>query len=338
MGLWKKILVTILVFLIFGFVIYYLTMISNRGQPLFLVFLPLIVTSGFYIKKWNFFPSIIGALFLLILSILYYGQQFFDMIYASLLNLLIFFVLFSVISILIGHVNVSYEELRKERNKEIINRKEAEENKEFLHSLLRHDVRNKLQVVRGYLELFDDFDLPEEAEEYLSLTRDGLEGGIEIIQKVRTLREAQEEGIKEVEIDSVISDAVDEVRGLTEGNDVEFDVECSGGCKVLAGSLLDRVFSNIFENAVQHSDCSKIRVREVMGEDEVNCKIEDNGKGIPDGKKDRIFDRGYTTDEERGLGLGMFLVEVLLETYAGSVEVKDSELGGARFDVYLQKA
>ncbi len=53
--------------------------------------------------------------------------------------------------------------------------------------------------------------------------------------------------------------------------------------------------------------------------------------------KGRVLDKGYTTDEERGSGLGMFLVKTLLEFTEGSIEVKDSELGGARFDVHLEK-
>ncbi len=222
---------------------------------------------------------------------------------------------------------------------DVTERKRAEEREDFLHSLLRHDVRNKLQVIRGYLELVEDLDLSEEAEEYISLSMDDLKEGVEIIEKVRTLREAQEEKVREIEVSSAIYDAVDEVEGFAEERGIEIGVDCpEEGCEVLAGSLLDRVFLNIFENAVQHSGGSKIRVRGMVSDDEVKCIIEDDGQGIPGEKKDMIFDKGYTTDEDRGTGLGMFLVKTLLETYDGSVDVKDSELGGARFDVKLKKA
>ncbi|MFW6142506.1 MAG: sensor histidine kinase, partial [Candidatus Saliniplasma sp.] len=65
--------------------------------------------------------------------------------------------------------------------------------------------------------------------------------------------------------------------------------------------------------------------------------IEDNGKGISDEKKEKIFHRGYTTDKKRGTGLGMFIVKMLLDSYGGRIEVEDSVMGGARFDVYLKK-
>ncbi len=104
------------------------------------------------------------------------------------------------------------------------------------------------------------------------------------------------------------------------------------------GPLINEVFSNLEENSIRHSDGSRLRIRGEVTENEVTCIIEDDGRGIPDEEKEKIFEKGYTTDEERGTGLGMFLVKTLLDIYGGSIEVKDSELGGARFDVHLQKA
>jgi len=65
--------------------------------------------------------------------------------------------------------------------------------------------------------------------------------------------------------------------------------------------------------------------------------VEDNGKGIPDEKKDKIFERGFKDEETGGTGLGLYLAKQITENYDGNIEVKDSELGGARFDIYLQK-
>lgn len=53
---------------------------------------------------------------------------------------------------------------------------------------------------------------------------------------------------------------------------------------------------------------------------------------------EELIEKGYTTDTDRGTGLGMFLVKMLLEIYGGGIEVIDSDLDGARFDVVLRKA
>ncbi len=222
---------------------------------------------------------------------------------------------------------------------DIDERKEIENREEFLHSLLRHDVRNKLQVIQGYLDLLADFDFSEDVEKYISLAMEGTEEGGEIIEKVRTLREAQQEEVREVVIDSVINDVVKGIEDLAkeEGMEIVFDNH-NEEVKGMGGSLLNRVFSNIIENSIQHSDGNEIRIHLNVVDDEVRCIIEDDGRGIPDEKKDKVFDKGYTTDEGRGSGLGMFLTKTLLETYGGDIEVKDSELGGARFDVTLKRA
>ncbi len=465
MGFWKKSLATVLVFSIFSIIIYYFPSPSERAYFLFLLFLPLIVTSGFYLKKWNFFPSIICTLSLLILSILHYGQQFFDVLHISLLNLSIFFILYSIISILIGHVNVSYEELREERNKEIIDRKEtedilkhykagveasgdsiymmdrnyryvfandehlsrlvedgripekdedlvvgrkyrdihseedskafeknlekviktgeqiteeqklsevkrwssktyspiknsepgeveriiivskditekkeAEKREEFLHSLLRHDLRNKTQIVQGYLELLQDYDLPVEAEEYVRKAEKGIGDSMDLIEKVRTLRSIdREEEIKEVGIGSMIKNVINErqLQAQEKGMEIEFEEIDS---KVLGESLLEELFSNLIENSIKHSGGDKIRVTSREKENECIITVEDDGQGISGEYKDKIFERGFKGEDTGGFGLGMYLVKQIIERYNGSIEVKDSELGGARFDIHLQKA
>ncbi len=65
--------------------------------------------------------------------------------------------------------------------------------------------------------------------------------------------------------------------------------------------------------------------------------VEDDGKGIPDDIKDKIFKRGFKKSKEGGSGLGMYLVKEIAESYGGRIEVKDSEMGGARFDVNLKR-
>ena len=65
--------------------------------------------------------------------------------------------------------------------------------------------------------------------------------------------------------------------------------------------------------------------------------VEDDGKGIPDDVKEKIFEKGYKQGENAGSSSGMFLVKETVESYGGNISVKDSELGGGRFDVHLQR-
>ncbi len=222
--------------------------------------------------------------------------------------------------------------------RDISERKKAQEREELIHSILRHDLRNKLQIMQGYHDMLKDIDLSEHGEEYLSMAEEGTTEGIEIIEKVRNLRKAQEEQTKRLQIRPVLREAIQKARRIGKEEDMEIEASLLGEeYLVNGGSLLIQVFSNILENAISHSEGDYIRVREEVSEDEILCIIEDNGKGLSDEEKNKVFEKGYTTDEERGTGLGMFLVKTLLEVYGGSIEVKDSDLGGARFDIKLQR-
>ena len=143
--------------------------------------------------------------------------------------------------------------------------------------------------------------------------------------------------IGEIELDSAITDAISECESKASECEMEIDYEeCE--CVVKAGSLLDELFSNLVVNCVQHSDGDLIKIWAHRDGDDVVVTIEDDGKGIPDEVKDKILERGFKKGENAGSGLGMHLVEKISKAYGGHIEVKDSELGGARFDVYLKKA
>jgi len=224
-------------------------------------------------------------------------------------------------------------------SKDITGRKKAEESREFLHSLLRHDVRNKIQVLNGYSELLSDMDLSEEAETYLEKSKKVAGDTIDLIEKVRALRRTESEEVREIDVEPLLRDVIQSTGASSSGIDIQFSKDDSlDSCLVMAGPLLSRVFSNLLDNAVQHSGGDKITISvETSGEDLI-CRVEDNGRGIPDDKKDKIFEKGYKGDENPGSGLGMFLVKKLIDTYDGSIHVKDSDLGGARFEIRLKRA
>ncbi len=227
---------------------------------------------------------------------------------------------------------------REELKRQIQEREEAEDREDFLHSLLRHDVRNKVQIVQGYLELSKDYELPEELEDYLSKAEKASRDSVEIIEKVRTLREVSgKEETRVVELCPLLQDSIDKHEDIFEKNNIELEcqkkeIKCQGG------TLLEELFSNIIENAVKHSDCDKIKISAHEETDTSKITIEDDGKGIPDEEKDKIFKRGFKDKETGGSGLGLYLVKEIAKSYSGSVEVKNSDLGGARFDIKLQKA
>ncbi len=221
---------------------------------------------------------------------------------------------------------------------EALDRVYAKEREEFLHSLLRHDVMNKSQIAKGYFGLMRDFDLPEEVYEYLNKAERATEEGIEIIEKVRKLRKIEkEESIEKVNISSVLDQIVSQYHGKLNEMDIDIEIEESD-ISVKGGSLLRELFSNLVENSIKHSGCNIIKINCKEREDEVMITIEDDGVGIPNEKKDEIFKKGYKIGDDSGSGLGLYMVKEIAESYGGSIEVKDSDMGGVRFDVCMKKS
>ncbi|KXA90335.1 histidine kinase, partial [candidate division MSBL1 archaeon SCGC-AAA259A05] len=91
------------------------------------------------------------------------------------------------------------------------------------------------------------------------------------------------------------------------------------------------------ENSIKHSGGERIRITGREEEDTVRISVEDDGRGIPDDMKEEVFERSFSGVTSRGTGMGTYLVKMIAQTSGGDVTVKDSELGGARFEITLKK-
>lgn len=222
--------------------------------------------------------------------------------------------------------------------RDISERREAQKKENFLHSLLRHDVRNKTQLAKGYLELLEESCENEIQEEYLNKASKSILEAEDIINKVSKMKKIKkEEDVKEINLGTALDKVVTELKGQMEENGIKADVEKST-CEVEGGMLLDELFYNIIENSIKHSRCSNIKIKTHQKKDECIVSIEDDGRGIPNRYKDKIFEKGFKRGETAGSGLGIYMVKEIAENYGGNIDVKDSKLGGARFDVHLNKS
>lgn len=220
---------------------------------------------------------------------------------------------------------------------DITDRKEAEERAEFLHSLLRHDLGNNLQVAYGFLDTLSDTDLDDTQQEYIERSRDAVDDAVSLIDDIRTLNRIDgSESLTQVGVETTVSEALERHEGLRAqvGITVETDLD---DVRVLAGSLVREVFANLVENALVHSNADSLRITTEVDPDTVTVTLEDDGDGVPPVDRPDIFERGYSVGGSSGSGLGMYIVAELTENYGGDVAVGESDLGGARFDVTFQR-
>jgi signal transduction histidine kinase len=99
------------------------------------------------------------------------------------------------------------------------------------------------------------------------------------------------------------------------------------------------VVRNLVDNAQRHA-ASQVAVTLRREGDELELIVEDDGPGIPEADRERVFDRFTRLDEARGraaggAGLGLAVVRRVVEQHGGTVSVTESPLSGARFVVTL---
>jgi len=115
---------------------------------------------------------------------------------------------------------------------------------------------------------------------------------------------------------------------------------------VKGNNLLKNVFNNILINAIQHNDNSIIiKVKCFIPDGEDICRLEfiDNGRGIPKHKKEKIFEENFKLQKNgKGLGIGLYLVNRIINLYNGKIWVEDRIEGnpsmGSKFIIELPLA
>ncbi|MEF8884096.1 MAG: PAS domain-containing sensor histidine kinase [Haloarculaceae archaeon] len=193
---------------------------------------------------------------------------------------------------------------------------------ERLASVISHDLRNPLNVARAQFELLAD-DVDSERIETIDDALDRMET---IIEDVLTLAR-QGKTVDDPE-PVELSDVAREAWATTATDEATLDVGVDA--RFLADrSRLVELFGNLFRNAVEHVGPSvTVRVETIDG----GFAVEDDGPGIPEDHRDRVFEAGYTTARE-GTGFGLAIVRDIAGAHGWDVSLTESADGGTRFEI-----
>lgn len=219
--------------------------------------------------------------------------------------------------------------------------KRQRDNLEILNQVVRHDIRNDLQVVLGYAEILREF-VDDDGRDHVDRVVNSARDAIEITESAGDVADVMlsaDDETKPVEMRYVLNDQISEVRSTYE--DVILTTDGSiPDVEVMADGMLGSVFRNLLTNAVVHNDedIRKVTVSATVTDGTAEVRVADNGPGIPDDRKDAIFEDGEKGLDSEGTGLGLYLVETLLNRYGGDVRVADNDPRGAVFTVSLPVA
>jgi signal transduction histidine kinase len=148
----------------------------------------------------------------------------------------------------------------------------------------------------------------------------------------------------EVDLGRLLDEVIDALDPISHGRKVAVSlvVDTREGAPLVAADprRLDRVFSNLVKNAIEHTSEGAVRVNAARRRDEVVIRVEDDGEGIPAEDLPHIFERFYRADAHRakttgGTGLGLAIALENVHLHGGSINVS-SEVGeGSVFIVVL---
>jgi signal transduction histidine kinase len=209
---------------------------------------------------------------------------------------------------------------------------------DYLNALLRHEVLNSANVIDGRSALLLQRDaLEAQDRDDLETIRRRARDLTRIIEDARVLLQATTGDTNEEVLD-VVTVLERELETLTDyDRSVTVETDFPASAPVLADALLPRVFSNLLANAIEHHDGDEptVHVTVETTSETVRVAIEDDGPGVPAGKRDILFDR---EDADRNHGIGLSLVSTLLERYVGTIELTDTGPSGSVFTVELPHA
>ncbi|NMB78874.1 MAG: response regulator [Methanomicrobiales archaeon] len=196
----------------------------------------------------------------------------------------------------------------------------------LLADITRHDIRNKLTVIGGYLDLIKDRPPEPDYSMYLKKVRSTVRVIGENIEFTKLYQNLGVAAPSWQNVHDAFFKACShlDIRRISVQSDTR-------GLEIFADPLLERAFYNFVENSVQHGgNVTVIRISATTTLDgDMILSIEDDGTGIPPFEKISIFSKGYG----RNTGLGLFLVKEILSITGISLKETGEYHKGARFEL-----
>lgn len=193
--------------------------------------------------------------------------------------------------------------------------------------IVSHDLRNPLTIAYGYL----DSARQSGAEEAFDKVEHALGRMEQIIEDVLSL--ARTGALVEDVVDIKLANIAETAWKTVETKDATLDVRVEEEVTFRGDKTkIIELFENLFRNAVEHGGDDVIIRVATLDDGADGFYIEDNGDGIAEEERQKVFEYGYTTSSD-GTGLGLPIVLVIAAAHEWTINLTDGQAGGARFEL-----
>lgn len=235
--------------------------------------------------------------------------------------------------------------------RDITERKQAEQMQKEFVSTVSHELRTPLTSIRGSLGLIlggVTGELPEKAEALLTIANNNSERLILLINDILDMEKLSAGKMQfdytEVNLTTLVEHSLDANKGYGDQLNISFLFKDESTTEIMVRvdeKRMEQVMSNLLSNAAKYSPTNDSVMVSVQRHDEsARITVHDNGKGIPDEFKSRIFNKFSQADssdtrQKGGTGLGLNITKEIVEQHGGSIGFESNEGRGTTFFVDL---
>ena len=222
--------------------------------------------------------------------------------------------------------------------------KRSEEKDRILH-IVAHDLRSPIASIMMLSNVIKKSDNKEETDKVLQYMHTACNNSLTLIAEILGAAESNnnENDVQEtIDVDKLVNDSVELLRVKASEKKQTFNLQLNGKEKFFIANRekINRVINNLLINAIKFShDDKQITVTTSAENKRVQIAVKDNGIGIPDRLKDKVFER-FTKAKRKGtmgeptFGLGLSICKEITEYYNGSIWFESKENEGTTF--YLE--
>lgn len=198
-----------------------------------------------------------------------------------------------------------------------------------------HEIRNPLAVIQGFLALMEHSFSDEEKEQYyIPLVLKELDRINAIIKNMLLMSKPEAPILKQVKMEDLIRDILPLIGQSSEKN-IEFILELDPHPLHVDPNQLKQIFHNLIRNSMEAVEKKgRISIKSTVENGWYRIDLQDTGTGIPGEMQKTLFDP-FSTSKEGGTGLGLPLVQRMVESHGGTIELTSTSESGTTFCMKL---
>jgi PAS domain S-box-containing protein len=234
--------------------------------------------------------------------------------------------------------------------RDITARKEAEELQSTFLSVISHELQTPIAIIKGYAGLYADETTkidPAKMREKMQVIQEESDRLSKLVENLLYASRLQAGGIQlnrqPLDLPSLIRRVVPKVSSVSKSHKIKVELPAELPDVSADYDKIEQVVVNLVENAIKYSPAeTEITVSAHFTGNEVIVTVADQGIGVPEAERERIFERFSRLDsryvrERKGAGLGLYICKAIVEAHGGKIWVEASAQKGSRFNFSLPR-